>query len=276
MDESKVVTISPEETGDGPGIQGRPGGVQYSAYSVPGARESQQDALFAGEMKDTVLAVVCDGMGGMNGGEQASGMAVQMLVDAFYRQMPMEIPGFYRGIAGKIDEAVYGLERDGQRLGAGTTIVSVTVRPEGLYWLSVGDSRIYLFRRGQILCPVPAHNYRLLLDGMLAQGAIDQEKYTQELPKAEALISFLGVGGIERMETNLNPFRLERGDQILLCSDGLYKSIPDRRIREILDSTMTLAVKVKWLVEEAVENGGRRQDNTSVVLLRICSDGSSD
>lgn len=262
VDESRVVTVNPEE------VPERAEGVRYTAYSVLGARESQQDALFIGETKNAVLGIVCDGMGGMTGGEQASALAVQRLAEAFFQQEPEDVPGFYRGIVGEIDEAIYGLEDNGKRLGAGTTVVAVTVRPEGLYWLSVGDSRIYLFRRGQILCPVPAHNYRLLLDGMLAEGAIDEEKYQKELPKAEALISFLGVGGVSRMEINPKPFRLERGDQILLCSDGLYKSMSDRRIREILDGRMPLEGKVRALVEEAVECGGRRQDNTSVILLQ--------
>lgn len=263
IDESKVVTVSQDWDSDGTGR------VRYTAYSVPGARESQQDALFIGETKNAVLAIVCDGMGGMTGGEQASSLAVSRLAEGFFRQEPEDIPGFYRRIVGEIDEAVYGLEDDGKRMGAGTTIVSVTVRPEGLYWLSVGDSRIYLFRRGELLCPVPAHNYRLLLDGMLAAEEIDEEKYQHELPRAEALISFLGMGGVSRMEMNPNPFRLEREDQILLCSDGLYKSMSDRRIREILDGRMPLDAKVRRLVEEALEHGGCKQDNTSVVLLQV-------
>lgn len=262
VDESRVVTLNLEEA------SGSAEGVKYTAYSAMGARESQQDALFTGEGAGAILAIVCDGMGGMTGGEQASALAVRMLAEAFFQRSPEDIPCFYRGIVGEIDEAVYRLEGDGKRLGAGTTVVSVVVRQEGLYWLSVGDSRIYLFRRGEMLCPVPAHNYRLLLDGMLAEGAIDEAKYQQELPKAEALISFLGVGGVERMEVNPNPFRLEEGDQILLCSDGLYKSLPDRRIQEILRGRMPLEVKVRRLVEEAVEAGGRKQDNTSVVLLQ--------
>ncbi|MCI9336858.1 MAG: serine/threonine-protein phosphatase [Lachnospiraceae bacterium] len=261
VDESRVVTLNLEETDSGSGLR-------YTAYSVPGARESQQDALFVGEGSGAVLAVVCDGMGGMTGGEKASALAVRMLAETFFQREPSDVPGFYRGIVGDIDEAVYGLEDNGKRLGAGTTIVAVTVRPEGLYWLSVGDSRIYLLRRGQMLCPVLAHNYRLLLDGMLAEGAIDEAKYRQELPKAEALISFLGVGGVERMEVNPNPFRLEEGDRILLCSDGLYKSLPDGRIQEILEGRMQLGAKVRQLVEEAVQAGGRRQDNTSVILLQ--------
>ena len=70
------------------------------------------------------------------------------------------------------------------------------------------------------------------------------------------------------MEQNRTPFRLEDGDQILLCSDGLYRSLSQERIRELLMSGRNVGVLVKQLVQEAVEAGGARQDNTSAVLIR--------
>ncbi|MCI7795186.1 MAG: hypothetical protein MR528_02660, partial [Lachnospiraceae bacterium] len=86
---------------------------------------------------------------------------------------------------------------------------------------------------------------------------------------AEALISFLGLGGITRMEINRNPFLPEHGDQILLCSDGLYKSLSDRRILEVLSMSMSPEVKARTLVNSALEAGGKNQDNTSVILIEI-------
>ncbi len=263
VDESNVMTVrldAPETGGNG---------IRYSAYSSQGGRESQQDSLFVGEKEDALLAAVCDGMGGMNGGERAGETAIRLLTEAFFGSSPESIPQFFRETALRMDEAVYSLEQDGKRLGAGTTVVSVIVKEEGIYWLSVGDSRIYLFRKGELLCPVPAHNYRLLLDQMLQEGRITEEKYKSEEGKAEALISFLGLGGITRMEINRNPFLPEHGDQILLCSDGLYKSLSDRRILEVLSMSMSPEVKARTLVNSALEAGGKNQDNTSVILIEI-------
>lgn len=262
-DESNVLTMRSDE------FLNENDTVTYTACSSVGGRTSQQDSLFVAEKDNSILAVVCDGMGGMDGGEKASELAIRLLAEAYYSQDIPSVPQFYHDMAIKLDDAVYNLESDGKRLGAGTTIVSVLLCPAGLYWLSVGDSKIYLYRKGAMLCPVPAHNYRLLLDQMLALGKIDQEKYINEEKKAEALISFLGLGGISRMEINQNPFQLEPKDQILLCSDGLYKSLSDEQILDVLNMRISLEIKAKILLEKALEIGGSRQDNTSIVLLQV-------
>lgn len=262
-DESRVLTIQP---GRDPK---KAGTVTYTMRTSVGGRSSQQDSLFAAGKEDSLLAVLCDGMGGMNGGELASGLAVKLLAEAYFEENISSAPKFYHDMALRLDEAVYALSAEGARLQAGTTIVSVMVDPTGVYWLSVGDSRIYLYRGGSMLCPVPAHNYRLLLDQMLASGRIDREQYRKEEGKAEALISYLGLGGISRMEINQRPFLPEPGDQILLCSDGLYKSLPDERILAILELNVPPEAKAEILVGRAVEAGGRSQDNTSVILLEF-------
>lgn len=263
MNESNVLTVCVESIDE---MHGR---IRYTAASSIGKRENQQDSLYIGEKENSILAVVCDGMGGMNGGERASELAVQMLVEAFFTKEISFVPEFYRDMVKRMDEAVYNLQDGDKLLGAGTTIVSIMIKDSGLYWLSVGDSKIYLCRGNQILCPVVEHNYKLLLDRMLASGQISRDKYESELPKAEALISFLGVGGVTYIETNQNPFRIEPGDQILLCSDGLYKSVSEQEILDVLQLSMSLEVKAKMLIDKALEIGGRKQDNTSLILLQV-------
>lgn len=263
MNESEILTVRLEEPEENPGV------IRYIASSSIGGRSSQQDSLFVGEKDQIILAVVCDGMGGMNGGERASELAVQMLAEAFFTQMIPNIPAFYRDIANKADDGVYLLQDGGKPMGAGTTIVSAMVKENGLYWLSVGDSKIYIYRKGKMICPVVEHNYRMILNRMLSEGKIDRTAYNNELPKAEALVSYLGMGGIKYMDINQNPFLLEAGDQILLCSDGLYKSIDEDEILDILDHRMSLEVKTKMLIDKALANGGPKQDNTSVILIQV-------
>lgn len=241
--------------------------IKYVATSSIGKRSSQQDSLFVGEKDGTLLAVICDGMGGMNGGERASELAVQMLVEAFFMENVKNVPAFYKSKATAIDQQIYGLQEAGQRLGAGTTIISVWVNAKGLYWFSVGDSKVYLYRQGEMVCPIPAHNYRYLLDQMYENGKISEETYQKEQKKGEALISFLGIGDLSRMEINMQPFRYESGDIILLCSDGLYKSLSDQQILHILEQRISLDEKMKMLLNNALENGGSRQDNTSIILI---------
>jgi len=241
--------------------------VCYASKMSQGGRKNQQDSIFAGINRDHLLAVICDGMGGMNGGEKASALAVQMMAEQFYDEQLENIPNFLRKMAYKLDEAVYRLQENGKRLQAGTTIVAVIMDESRLHWLSVGDSRIYLCRRGEIVCPVKEHNYGTLLKEMLDKGQINEQGYMEEQKKAAALISYLGLGGISRIEINTKPFILESGDQILLCSDGLYRSVTNERIVKVLESENNQEEKVRCLVEEALANGGERQDNTSVILI---------
>ena len=263
-EESRIVTVQM----DAGRMQEQQNGLLCAAWSEPGGRCSQQDSLFCGERDGMLFAVVCDGMGGMNGGELASGLAAQIFAEDFYAKELSDPAGFLEETAQRADEAVFGLMDNGKPMGAGSTVVAVLARGRELYWLSAGDSRIYLFRRGELLCPVRPHNYGELLKKQLAEGKIDEAAYRAGQKNAEARISFLGIGGLKLMEQNWTPFRLEDGDQILLCSDGLYRSLSQERIRELLMSGRNVGVLVKQLVQEAVEAGGAKQDNTSAVLIR--------
>jgi serine/threonine protein phosphatase PrpC len=259
MEQNEVKTIEPKVSTN----------ISYVMWSAIGGRSEQQDSMFADSINESVLAVICDGMGGYKGGERASGIAVQLLAQDYYQNNNINMPKYYRDMAVKLDQAVYELKDGDKHLGAGTTIVSIYIKGNELYWLSVGDSKIYLWRRGTMLCPVKPHNYRQMLQEYLEEGKISEEKYCSEVHKGEALTSYLGIGGIKRMEINSKPFLLEKRDQILLCSDGLYKSLSEEDIMEILSLQMPIEAKAKKLVDEALLSGGANQDNTSVVLINV-------
>lgn len=122
-----------------------------------------------------------------------------------------------------------------------------------------------------MICPVRDHNYRMLLDEMLSSGKIDIEKYKVESssPEAEGLIMYLGMGGIDGAQINESPFRVLPGDRILLCSDGLYRTLSETQIQEILKTELPLTQKVSVLVQAALEKGAHKQDNTSVILIEV-------
>lgn len=245
--------------------------IQYASRMVQGGRKSQQDSMFSGINGEYFLGAICDGMGGMNGGEQASALALQMLASRFYEEELTDIPLFLKNMAYEMDEAVYQLQENGKRLQAGSTVVAVLMDESRLYWLSVGDSKLYLYRRGEMICPIQEHNYGMILSEKMNTGQITEEEYREESKRAGALISYLGLGGISRMELNVSPFWLEPGDQVLLCSDGLYRSVAADRIQEILsEEDKNNEEKVDMLIEEALENGGEKQDNTSVILISRC------
>ena len=251
----------------------RSGEIQASAYSIIGHREYQQD--FAGMIieEKKAIAVICDGMGGLNGGETASREAVRLLLEDYIQEDPSEqFSEFLCREAKRMDMAVRGLKNEqGESLKAGSTVVSVIICDGKLYWMSVGDSRIYVLREDSMVAVTRDHNYRRELEEACERGEISKERFDKEAGsrKAEALTSYLGMGGLRRIELNAQPFLLEDNDMILLCSDGLYKSLDMNQIQAmILDNQVSLKVAVKRLVRMALGLAAKSQDNTTAVLLR--------
>ena len=103
------------------------GTIEVGTASVIGSRKSQQDSVFGYESQGRALGIVCDGMGGLAGGEIASRAALESIADAWFAQKDIpDIPSFFRREAVRADKKVYRQEReDGSRLEAGTTIVAV-------------------------------------------------------------------------------------------------------------------------------------------------------
>lgn len=131
----------------------------------------------------------------------------------------------------------------------------------------VGDSRIYIIRGTKIQQVTGDHNYGLRLHEMLESGLITMEEF-METQHREALISFLGMGNIALMDINTVPFEMQFGDVIMLCSDGITKTLSDTQIRNIITSDIgNLEEKAKALITISTYSNTHSLDNTSVVLL---------
>lgn len=240
-----------------------------------GTRKYQQDNCFA-EVRDLCgIAVLCDGMGGMNGGEQASALAVNFFAEDFRKAQPIkDIPGFLNREARKLDRMVAELkDEQGRRMNAGTTLVAVIVTGNHLYWLSVGDSRMYLIRNENMVCMTAAHNYKSMLQEKLSSGQIDIDYYNSEISQGEALTSYLGLGNLTLIDGNTEPFELWEDDILLLCSDGLYKTLTDEQIRALInESGYHVQIAGQRLIDTARRWGVRGQDNTTLVLLHMSAE----
>ena len=250
--------------------------TEASVYSIIGHREYQQDYACLLADPENTLGVICDGMGGLNGGELASRTAAGILAED-YRSMEPEtdVCAFLRREAVKMDKAVFNLRDErGGSMKAGSTAVAVVGPKDKLYWMSVGDSRIYILRDDSMMAVTRDHNYRLELQEALEHGEISQETFETEAGTrmAEALISYLGMGGLSRIECNAQPFQLESGDTVLLCSDGLYKSLDEHQIKAMLtDSLVSARVAAKRLVQMALEKAVKSQDNTTAIVIKYGS-----
>ena len=246
------------------------------ARTATGNRQYQQDALYvskskrlAANKKTRVLAMVCDGMGGMADGGRASRTAIQMMAQGFQKveKMPdLDIPRFFQQGIYAIDRTIAEIPKEDGK-GSGTTMVACIAEDNRLYWASVGDSRIYIIRGTQIKQVTRDHNYKFRLDEMVAAGQISREEAAAARHQ-EALISFLGMGNVSLMDINTTPFEMQFGDVIMLCSDGITQTLPDSQIRQIITAdAVKPEQKAEALIEAAIHANTHSQDNTSVVLI---------
>lgn len=254
--------------------------LYIGSSSVIGRRNEQQDAIKTDSFysyleKGRAISVLCDGMGGMNGGELASGLCSSIVFDLFHGYGEKDIPAFYRAVVPRADEEVKNLRApDGTPVfGAGTTMVSVVVDEGDLYWASVGDSRIYIVRNGEIVCITTDHNYLMILNEQVRRGEITREAADSE-PRKEALVSYMGIGGIRYLDINNKPFKLLDGDYVILCSDGLYRSVSEEEMMQTVckngNDTQKAAEELTAL---AMSKNFRHQDNTSVVVIGFQDSG---
>ena len=243
-----------------------------ACYSDIGQRESQQDSGYVAACDNEILAVVCDGMGGIAGGQQASLTAVKKFIEC-YDESEQYATGqgtWMKNAADQVDDAVYSLRtEDGNRLGAGTTLVAVHIKEDEMAWISVGDSRLYIIRDGEMLQITSDHNYFLQLNQKLENGEIDREQYRIEAYEGEALISYAGMGGLTLKDISDEPLRLLAGDSLLLCTDGLYRALSDEKICQMISLNNTMAQVSENLAQAVRDAGSPEQDNYTYVLIHI-------
>ena len=242
--------------------------VYVSGSSMQGDRSYQQDALFYKRKGNCVLAAVCDGMGGLADGGRASQKAVSVLQEKFEDMEEGDsIPDFLKRAAVSMDHAVAALtDEKGNDVHAGTTVTAAFVRKNELHWMSVGDSKLYLFRGGKMQAVTKSHNYGTWMDEHLSflEGVKNKKN-----AKKEALVSYLGMNGIRMLDYNEKPFLMQPGDIMLLCTDGIYKAIPEEGIQQILEACQDdFDISAEVLIDAADEYGKKPLDNCTAVLLK--------
>ena len=232
-----------------------------AVLSVMGDRTDQQDDF--GYMLDDErsLIIVCDGMGGHEGGRLASNAAV----NRFILQ--------YKSTALANADVLNLKTASGEKLNAGSTLVAVMLdSSRNLYWNSVGDSRLYLFRDGDFAQITQDHNYTTVLLEKLNAGMIDREEFNSENLKGEALISFLGISGSPLVDYNNLPLPLLPGDRLVIMSDGLYKVLPDADVLNIVNNFSNVnetAMALEIKAEKTATKNGISRDNTTIAVLKI-------
>ncbi len=252
-----------------------PGNAQHI-----GARSSQQDSFGFGDPEDEAflahggfVAVVCDGMGGMEHGDLASRTAVRSFLDAYSRKTPDEsIPdALERSVHEANDRVVEMAHELGAAESVGTTLVAASVIDAGgesksMYFISVGDSGLFHISEGQMQTVNRPHIFANILDTAVSRGTLSKEQALLH-PERESLTSFIGVGVLEEIDRNVDPWPIADGDTILLASDGLFKTLTADEVLESLHGHPQT-----WpdaLVARTLEQNYEYQDNITVLSVTV-------
>ena len=235
-------------------------------------RTVNQDALLL--LADRGLYVVADGMGGHQGGEVASQLAVDALRATYVDGTPEALT---EAIA-DANERIYDAgEADASLRGMGTTLVAVAVVRDGqgddgdgdgagqLLVANVGDSRAYLFRDGDLTQLTEDHS---MVADLLREGRITEEE-AEVHPQRNIVTRVLGV--YDTVDVDLWPVDAVRGDRVLLCSDGLSNEVGPDQIAAVLRRLADPQEAAAELVRRANEGGGR--DNVTVLVVDVVDDG---
>ncbi len=239
--------------------------VIYGQTDVGKVRESNQDMYCFKVISDNLgFAVVCDGMGGENGGKVASKIACDTIykyLDAHLKEGLDEQE--YKNIMvtavsdGNVAVYDYSLEKK-EYIGMGTTVVALVVVNNKAYIAHVGDSRVYMLKSGEF--------YQITKDHSLVQNLVEQGKITQEQAKNHPQKNMItrAVGVSFFVDVDYIQVNSIKDVSFLLCSDGLTNSCDNEQIKSVLENTPKESV-CKTLIDMANDAGGI--DNITAVYI---------
>lgn len=230
-----------------------------------GKRPTNQDRLGHWRTPEAVLLVVADGMGGHAHGEVAAELVMRHIAAAFKREAQPRLANPDLFLFRAVGRSHGMLHREAQALGLAdtprTTVVACVVQEGRAYWSHVGDSRLYLVRKGEVLVRTRDHT---LVQQLVDEGRLRDEDAGSH-PERNRLLQCLGGVQVPRIMPTAHA-RLERDDVLLLCSDGFWGPLRERQILAGLESG-TLAEAVARLLGLARERAGPDCDNVSAVAL---------
>ncbi len=249
----------------------------YRAASLTrqGKRPSQQDSCGlllpnnddggAGAAK--LIAAVADGMGGLTNGLEAAELAVSSILTACER---MDIKSNSKNVSKKLVDLVIAVNEFvytkyfGE---SGTTLAAIAIVGDKLYWIAVGDSMILLCREGRMFRLNHEHSYHMLLRrNAILDGELDK------IPKVTGsdehmLSAFIGSQELFDIDRNIHPYALLPGDKIVLCTDGVSRSIDDATMSVILKNPPDRVVDIIGGLIEHKANP--KQDNYTAVIAEV-------
>ncbi len=231
-----------------------------------GSRPYQEDSFGFSPIDEKTVkergftAVVADGMGGLSESNLVSGMLVKYFTDTcFSAEAKVPLRNQFYDCIKKANTAAMGS-------GGGSTIVAVYCCAKGVFWCSLGDSRMYLSRKGKLFRVTEDMDYeRSLLVQVLDDEILFDE--ADENPKKAALIQYIGMSEEPMPECSVIPFLPCDGDRLLICSDGVYNALSENELVNALSSPAQQAADV--ILMSVTMKNYENQDNFTAIVLEF-------
>jgi len=249
-------------------------GIELGKIHGIGARASQEDAFgISADMEEDfpkkgILLVLADGMGGMRDGGKASTATVVSCLQYFeHCDMSGNAKEWLHEMALAANKNTLEALGDAAGMG-GATLVAVHVTRGGISWVSVGDSRLYLFRNGRLNQLNEEHNYWTELRQMVADGEISEEDAANH-PQKRALTSYIGMQELKKIDCAQQTLSLQSGDWLLLLTDGVFGTLTENEIAaELMYSAARAAKHIELMI---LERRKPDQDNFTGILVKVRS-----
>jgi len=237
----------------------------YSKTDIGLMRSSNQDYCKSGKLSDgSVWAVVCDGMGGANGGSTASRIAAETIAEQIkelynIKKYHDDIEELIRTAIAIANQRVHDMSVNVYSLsGMGTTVVVAVVREETVHIVHAGDSRAYIYENGSLRQVTKDHS---MVQELVDIGQITQEE-ARNHPNKNIITRALGTR--ENLRTDYNSLSFGKGDILLICTDGLSNYLTEENITVFINESRGNEL-VERLVEQAKFMGG--SDNITVAVI---------
>ncbi|MCR4651210.1 MAG: Stp1/IreP family PP2C-type Ser/Thr phosphatase [Lachnospiraceae bacterium] len=235
----------------------------FSLTDIGKKRKINQDYVYTSEMPVGPLPnlfIVADGMGGHKAGDYASRCATETIVWSALSADNESIVSILENAFKAANENILkkSLQEEDYN-GMGTTLVAATLVDNKLWVANVGDSRLYVVNNKEIRQITRDHS---LVEEMVRMGGIRRDQARSHPDKN---IITRAVGVMEEIEIDFFQIELNKGDEVLMCTDGLTNMIDDEEIRMIMSGQRDIVGKVEGLINAANNNGGK--DNIAAIII---------
>ena len=229
----------------------------YAITDIGRVRALNEDSYYLPREGERFCAVA-DGMGGHNAGEVASAMAVQAFSERMRGVEHITGQALYAAVEQANEDVFRAAQENEGMSGMGTTFSALAEEDDTVYLAHVGDSRIYLVRRGAIMQLTTDHT---LVEEMVRKGMLTPRE-ARVHPRRNIITRALGTE--ESVQIDIVQMGLRPGDAFFLCSDGMTNYVDEREILGAVQSADDWQEKLRRLVGNALENGG--QDNITAMF----------